>query len=318
MFSLKLIQITDADAYASVVSAIHPDEKVDPDVLRARWRDEARHPEAQARYIVFDHDAICGLAFWSCPQISESDGPRMANVNVRLTPPNQSEEEFAWILKAMEEGAEGAQANVARAVTREDEPFHRAMLERHGYSVDRVSQSWSLDLVRHQARLLGDLEQSRMVMQDCRITITTLAGAARPDAWRRLYELTAATVPDIPATLPEPIPSFETWLLRMQGPDVHQDRIWTAWAVEHLVGYSYLTYPREGDVWTGFTATRREERRRGIARAVKLETIGQAIELGEVSIRTNNDLENHSILHINEALGYERLPGLVTHLKALS
>jgi GNAT superfamily N-acetyltransferase len=238
-------------------------------------------------------------------------------VNVRLIPSSESEADFAWILKSMEAGVIRADANVARAVTREDEPFHRAMLEANGYKVDRLSRSWIIDLAKHGSRLLAERSRSRKSMQDEHIRLGTLVGAVAQDGWRRLYELTSATIPDIPATHPEPIPTYETWLSRMQGPDVHEDRIWTAWSDDRLVGYSYLTYPREGDVWTGYTATDRSHRRRGIARAMKLETIGQAIELGTPTIRTNNDLENSAMLHINERLWYEPLPGLVTHLKTL-
>jgi hypothetical protein len=61
----------------------------------------------------------------------------------------------------------------------------------------------------------------------------------------------------------------------------------------------------------------KEYRGLGVARAVKLETLGQAIELGVALVKTNNDLENSVILHLNESLGYEPLPGLITHLKSL-
>jgi predicted GNAT superfamily acetyltransferase len=98
---------------------------------------------------------------------------------------------------------------------------------------------------------------------------------------------------------------------------MHPDRVWTAWAEGELVGYSYLKYPDAGDVWTGYTATRKADRLRGVAHAVKLETIGQAVELGIASIRTTNDVENAAILHINEVLGFEPFPGLVTYLKPL-
>ena len=63
---------------------------------------------------------------------------------------------------------------------------------------------------------------------------------------------------------------------------------------------------------------RKQFRGLGIARAVKLESIGQAIELGKHSITTNNDLENAAILHINSTLGYQPLPGLVTYVKSLT
>jgi hypothetical protein len=50
----------------------------------------------------------------------------------------------------------------------------------------------------------------------------------------------------------------------------------------------------------------RAGRGRGVARAVKCETVMQAIALGVDRIRTDNDFKNTPILHINETMGYTR------------
>ena len=56
--------------------------------------------------------------------------------------------------------------------------------------------------------------------------------------------------------------------------------------------------------WTAYTGTSRSVRGRGIARALKYESIGQAIELGMDRVRTNNDADNPPILRINAEMGY--------------
>jgi len=43
----------------------------------------------------------------------------------------------------------------------------------------------------------------------------------------------------------------------------------------------------------------------GIARALKYETVAQAIAVGATRVRTSNDSENAPILHLNAAMGYE-------------
>lgn len=48
---------------------------------------------------------------------------------------------------------------------------------------------------------------------------------------------------------------------------------------------------------------------KGLARALKLETLVQAIDLGVAAVETDNDSENAPILHINEELGYAEMPG---------
>ena len=79
---------------------------------------------------------------------------------------------------------------------------------------------------------------------------------------------------------------------------------------------SFLRFPPvRGNVWTGYTCSHPEYRGRGLARAVKLQSMAQAIGLGIPAVRTANDSENAPMLHINEQMGYEPLPGFVSFLK---
>jgi len=55
---------------------------------------------------------------------------------------------------------------------------------------------------------------------------------------------------------------------------------------------------------TAYTGTARAVRGRGIGRALKYESIGQAIEAGTTRVRTTNDVDNPPILRINEEMGY--------------
>ena len=105
---------------------------------------------------------------------------------------------------------------------------------------------------------------------------------------------------------------FEQWGM---SPDFRADRSWLARDGEQVVAWSFLKYPAVGRVWTGYTCSARSHRGRGIARAVKMETLGQAIELGVRSVRTDNDEQNAPMLHINEKLGYHRVPGFLSYLK---
>jgi len=91
-------------------------------------------------------------------------------------------------------------------------------------------------------------------------------------------------------------------------PTIHQDRFWIARIGDQVAGLSTLAFPVErGIVGTDWTAVGRAHRNRGIARALKLETIAQAIELGVDRVRTDNDSTNAPILHLNAELGYRRV-----------
>jgi GNAT superfamily N-acetyltransferase len=143
-------------------------------------------------------------------------------------------------------------------------------------------------------------------------TVADLGGEA---FLRRLLPVSHATVADIPKSveyIPEP---YEEWVVWMQPPAVLPDRIWVAMLAGGPIGYSYLAY-HPSSVWTGFTGVLREHRGKGLARALKLQTLVQAIDLGIAAVETDNDSENTPILHINQELGYDEMPGkLEFHLK---
>ena len=72
-----------------------------------------------------------------------------------------------------------------------------------------------------------------------------------------------------------------------------------------------------GIVGTEWTATARAVRGRGIARALKCETVAQAVALGVDRVRTGNDDANAPILHLNETMGYHPVPGRIDYLRAV-
>jgi len=63
--------------------------------------------------------------------------------------------------------------------------------------------------------------------------------------------------------------------------------------------------------WTAYTGTSRAVRGRGIARALKYESIGQAVEAGYPRVRTNNDADNPAILRINAEMGYQLIAPII-------
>ena len=113
--------------------------------------------------------------------------------------------------------------------------------------------------------------------------------------------------------IPEAMESYVRWI---GAPEIHRDRFWIARIGDDVVGVSVLGYPPvRGIVGTEWTATVRSVRGRGVARALKCETIAQAIALGVDRVRTGNDAANAPILHINETMGYHLVPGAINYLR---
>jgi GNAT superfamily N-acetyltransferase len=111
---------------------------------------------------------------------------------------------------------------------------------------------------------------------------------------------------------------FDDWKHHwFENPGVRQDRFWIAREGDDIVGMSVLEFPISRNLpWTAFTGTARKVRGRGVARALKYETLAQAIALGFKAVRTQNDGANAPILHLNEEMGYELIaPVLELHRK---
>jgi GNAT superfamily N-acetyltransferase len=124
-----------------------------------------------------------------------------------------------------------------------------------------------------------------------------------------------AATADVPSTetfVPHELDSWRLWFIK---PGLYRDRFWLARRDGRLLGFSLLTFPKRAPVMTDFTAVARDARGRGIARALKCETLVQAIDLGVASVRTENDFENAPILHLNEDFGYRSRPGWIFFLK---
>jgi len=121
---------------------------------------------------------------------------------------------------------------------------------------------------------------------------------------------------DIPTTVPFTATTFDDFMKWMRSPGLHADRIWIARDGDAIIGVSILSYPpKRGVVSTDWTGVARAGRGRGVARAVKCETVMQAIALGVDRIRTDNDFKNKPILHINETMGYTRRADGVQYMK---
>ena len=85
-------------------------------------------------------------------------------------------------------------------------------------------------------------------------------------------------------------------------------------AVEAPLRVTHCPVNTAGIPWANVQA----QRRKGVARALKQETLAQALELGVEVVETDNDSENAPILHLNEELGYREVSGMLQLYKQLA
>ncbi|MEA2655798.1 MAG: hypothetical protein QOI23_1163 [Chloroflexota bacterium] len=303
--ALRTATIDDAEIVADLEAAREPDDPRDPVVIRFWWA--TRPPEEPHMQLVAERDGSA-LAFIGAGHDpwEEGNARRFGWIRPVLHPRIWSASEFEKLIDAGESWLRKEQATTSVGRVREDFVDQRHVFEARGYREVRRAKVWELDLIARRGTLMAGAERSREVMAKQGVRLMTLDRYDDPDRLNKLYALTVAAEGDIPTTVPLRTPPFDEWYrMWFENPGVREDRFWVAREGPSLVGLSVIGYPpTRGLPWTFFTATSQSVRGRGVARALKYETLAQAIELGTQRVRTMNDGENAPILHLNTEMGY--------------
>ena len=312
--TLRPATLDDAALASDLMTAAYPELPEDPVLTRYRWE----HPRAgwsHGRFIAELQGTPIAFVEWNHGPWEQSP-EHNCYVGVLLDRARLAPDLLASLWTRVASSAEADGALIFEAYAVEDEPEVLEALRLLGYEHDRTEKVWELDLATHGERLLEEARLARAKAMEKDVELTTLAKWTEPDSLRKLHGLFEATRLDIPSTYPVLPETYENFVERVNGPDRAHDRIWVAVSGGDPVAASYLRFPPvRGKVWTGYTCSHPEHRGRGLARAIKLQTLAQAIELGVPTVLTDNDSQNAPMLHINEQLGYDRRPGFVSLLK---
>src|SRR3954471_6523257 len=122
---------------------------------------------------------------------------------------------------------------------------------------------------------------------------------------RKVYELDAQAMLDVPGEIAMDNVEFEQWLEDYwRDPDTDLDASVAA-VIDHTpVAFSHLRIDAGGRAITEMTGTLRDYRGRGLAQLVKSATLVNAAKRGVELVFTENDETNGSMLRVNEKLGY--------------
>lgn len=306
----------DAALAADIMTAAFPREPEDPVLTADRWRN-GREDFTFGRFIAeLGSEPIAFLDWAHGPW--EKLPERHCYVDVFLDLAHMNKTLLAYLWKWIQAEAAKEGALTLNAAAGEEETEMLAVLEQLGFARERDDRVWILDLKEHGAALVADAGVARERMRAENITLTTFSEWHDDQHFEKLHGLSEETRQDIPHSTPILPQSMEYFMRKANAPDRRADRWWIALDGDKPVAMSWLSFPPvRGHVWTGYTCCARAYRGRGIARAVKLQTLAQAVELDIPSVRTDNDSENTAMLHINEKLGYELMPGYVSFVKRL-
>jgi RimJ/RimL family protein N-acetyltransferase len=311
---LRPATLDDIETVVAIEAAFRPDEPLDPVVLRYEWS----MPEpgtTTERWVAEVDGRPVGYVMLFHP-----DWATMTEKNCIAW--------FGWLPESTSILPElvGFTEDRARAIgglrlqvyCQTDESAVIAALVGVGFSVDTLARVWDLDLQRGRERLLALVDASRANMAAQGIRLLPISEHSVADPYRALYDAYTEARLDMPRSHQMTPISFEVFMNWHGSPAHRADRTWIAVDGDRVVGLSFLLFPPAGGkVWTGYTGTVRSHRGRGIARAVKMETIVQAIEVGVDNVRTDNDERNAAMLHINEALGYTAMTPYADYEKEL-
>ena len=302
---LRPATLDDARFAADLATAVRPDDPQDPKEYAHAWR----NPETTRVVERFVGELGNEPVAYSYHRHTkwEHTPERYGNVAGDLLPEFRTPDRLDALLAAMEDRSRAKGTVTFTSWVWEDDALKLGVLEGRGYREDRRERFWELDLVAQRARLEEMTRESRQKMRDQGITVLTIDRDTDPDKWHKLWRASEEAEQDVPTTVPHVEGTFDDFMKWMRSPGIHEDRIWIARDGDAVLGVSILSYPRErGVVQTDWTAMGRAARGKGIARALKCETVMQAIALGVDKVRTDNDSTNAPILHLNEVMGYQR------------
>jgi GNAT superfamily N-acetyltransferase len=311
---LRPATMADAGLVADLETARTPDEPRDPAMLGFWWT--VNPPDEVFMRLIAERNGSAMAYLYAAHAPWDKTPKRFGSMRFVLHPAIWNETHYEQLIDKAEAWVRAEEATIGVVRVREDFKVDIGILERRGYREVRRARQWQLNLVDNREPLLAGAEQSRKRMAEQGVRLVTLDNDTDPDRMSKVYDLSIAAERDIPTTVPMQVMSYDEWHhLWFDNPGTRIDRFWIAREGDAIIGLSAIEYPpTRGFPWTAFTATARSVRGRGIARALKYETVAQAIALGAKRIGTTNDGANAPILHLNEEMGYEpALPVIELH-----
>lgn len=315
--ALRPATLDDAPFAADMWTAIRPSDPEDP-VLTRYWWEHTWDDSVWERFVALRDGFPVGVCALSYPRSWEVMPERFARLQAGIHPDSASVERLAALLGSVEDRARAVGALRASTWVWENDDMKLAAAAARGFREERRERFWELDLRANAERLENMADGSRERMREQGIRVLTLDHDADAERYRKLWRMSLEAEQDVPTTVPHTPAPFDAFMATLRAPGIREDRTWIARRGDDVVGISMLDYPPvRGVVETAWTGTARSVRGMGVARALKCETVMQAIALGVDRVRTDNDSQNTPILHINESMGYRIHGEMIQLLKEL-
>ena len=211
-----------------------------------------------------------------------------------------------------EEALRAARAQGAthlESTIREEDPAARRFVEKRGFKIQFHAFESTLELASFDEHPFDDL-MARVHAAGFRFFSLAEAGITEENK-HKLYDVNHASSLDDPGSSGS-FPDFYAFSKNVfEASWFRADTQILAAHGDDWVGLSAIgVYKQDNHAYNAFTGVLRNYRGRGLAQALKLQTILLAKREGMRYIRTHNDSNNAPMLAINRKLGYKPLPGV--------
>jgi len=305
---LREYRLEDIPALVDILNQTYPDEPTTV-AQEAHWERSYPKDNPRLRYAVetgegrFIGMGVCLNPFWM-------HAPGVYELYIVMAHAWQHRGIGRALLAQLEPFASQQGATRIWTDCREDFADTIRFLERAGFANFGLRFESKLDLMAFdETRFSGAIERAT----EAGYRFTTLAAerAVQPNADRLLFELYQRTAGDVPlpgeARIDQP---YEQWRLGMlESPTSDPAAVFIAKSGDEYVGMTSLELLQDGPAITSMTGVLPEHRGHGLALALKLSSFRFLKARGYRETRAHNDTANPPILHLNEKLGYQRLPG---------
>ena len=288
-------------------------EPITSETVRDWWT--LRVGEIRVTMLAFD-ETRRAIGYWDVDRETWMKPGRFF-VNVIVAPEARGEGLGAQMYRdalgiACERGATHLESSV-----RETDLISLKFAERRGFKIEYHAFESTLDLTDFDEHRFDDL-MARVEAEGFRFFSLAEAGVTDENK-RKLYEVNRAAGLDNPGN-DRTFPDFYAFSKNVfEASWFRADTQILASHGDQWVGLSAIgMYPSDKHAYNAFTGILREYRGRGLAQALKLQTLLLAKKEGMRYIRTHNDSKNAPMLAINRKLGYQPEPGIYRLLCTLA
>ena len=247
----------------------------------------AHPPDAHRRYWAAEHEGR--LVGWATAAIEHQSSERPGFLQISVAPESRRAGLGTALLERCEAHLAGVGTATVLSLTTPDD-VSRAFATAHGFRHTNTTRISGVD--------------PRTIDPPSAPPGVDLRPLAELDP-RKVHELDAEAMRDVPGEVAMDDISFEQWLEDYwRHPETDLDASVAAVIDDRPVAFSHLRIAPGGRAVTDMTGTLREYRGRGLALLVKRATLVNAAARGVELVSTENDETNGPMLRINEKLGY--------------